>query len=144
MKLALSCIWEDVRVWVHWNNSFDMHLHHLGPVSVFVFHLEPLQSGRLQWLMTREPLHPVFTDIADDILCAQTIPFLSLLCFPFLYKYLEGHKAECWAGLWRRLSAEELMLLNCGVREDSWESLGLQGDPFWRRSALGFLWKEWC
>ena len=21
------------------------------------------------------------------------------------------------------------MLLNCGVREDSWESLGLQGDP---------------
>ena len=48
---------------------------------------------------------------------------------------------------WRRLSAEELMLLNCGVGEDSWESLGLQGDttsPFWRRSALGFLWKDWC
>ena len=39
------------------------------------------------------------------------------------------------------------MLLNCGVGEDSWESLGLQGDstsPFWSRSALGFLWKEWC
>ena len=49
-------------------------------------------------------------------------------------------------GLWIRLRAEELMLLNCGVGEDSWESLGLQGDPtspFWRRSALGFLWKEW-
>ena len=46
----------------------------------------------------------------------------------------------------RKLSAKELMLLNCGVGEDSWESLGLQGDPtspFWR-SALGFLWKEWC
>ena len=27
--------------------------------------------------------------------------------------------------LWRRLSTEELMLLNCGVGEDSWESLGL-------------------
>ena len=50
-------------------------------------------------------------------------------------------------GLWRRLSTEELMLLNCGVGEDSWEFLTLQGDPtspFWRRSALGFLWKEWC
>ena len=50
-------------------------------------------------------------------------------------------------GLWRKLRDEELMLLNCGVGEDSWESLGLQGDPtspFWRRSALGFLWKEWC
>ena len=31
-------------------------------------------------------------------------------------------------GLWRKLSAEELKLLNCGVGEDSWESLGLQGD----------------
>ena len=50
-------------------------------------------------------------------------------------------------GRWRKLSAEELMLLNCGVGKDSWESLWLQGDPtspFWRRSALGFLWKEWC
>ena len=39
------------------------------------------------------------------------------------------------------------MLFNCGVGEDSWESFGLQGDPtspFWRRLALGFLWKEWC
>ena len=31
--------------------------------------------------------------------------------------------------------------------EDSWESFGLKGDPtspFWSRSTLGFLWKEWC
>ena len=31
-------------------------------------------------------------------------------------------------GLWRKLSTEEMMLLNCGIGEDSWESLGLQGD----------------
>ena len=31
--------------------------------------------------------------------------------------------------LWRKLRAEELMVLNCGVGEDSWEYLGLQGDP---------------
>ena len=30
---------------------------------------------------------------------------------------------------WRRLSTKELMLLNCGVGEDSWESLRLQEDP---------------
>ena len=50
-------------------------------------------------------------------------------------------------GLWRKLSAEELILLNCGVGEDSWESLGLQGDPTSpssRRSVLGVHWKEWC
>ena len=38
------------------------------------------------------------------------------------------------------------MLLNCGVEEDSWESLGLQGDPtslFWRRPVLGVHWKDW-
>ena len=49
--------------------------------------------------------------------------------------------------LWRKLSAEELMLLNCGVGEDSWESLGLQGDPtspFWRRSVPNIHWKDWC
>ena len=31
--------------------------------------------------------------------------------------------------LWRKLSTKELMLLKCGVGEDSWESLRLQGDP---------------
>ena len=32
---------------------------------------------------------------------------------------------ESWT-IKRRLSTKELMLSNCGVREDSWESLGLQ------------------
>ena len=39
------------------------------------------------------------------------------------------------------------MLLNCGVGEDSWEPLGLQGDPTspsWGRSVLGVHWKDWC
>ena len=50
-------------------------------------------------------------------------------------------------GLWRKLSAQELMLLNCDVGEDSWESLGLQGDPTsssWRKSVLSVHWKDWC
>ena len=39
------------------------------------------------------------------------------------------------------------MLLNCGVGEDSWESLGLQADPNsppWRRSVLCVHWMDWC
>ena len=46
----------------------------------------------------------------------------------------------------RRLSAEELMLSNC-AGEDSWESLGLQGDQTsqsWRKSILNIHWKDWC
>ena len=39
------------------------------------------------------------------------------------------------------------MLLNCGVGEDSWESLGLYGDPtspsYWK-SVPNIHWKDWC
>ena len=48
-------------------------------------------------------------------------------------------------GLWGKLSTEKLMLLNYGV--DSWEFLGLQGDPTspsHRKSVLGVHWKDWC
>ena len=50
-------------------------------------------------------------------------------------------------GLQRKLSPKELMLLNCGVGKDSWESLGQQGDwtsPSYRRSVLGVHGKDWC
>ena len=39
------------------------------------------------------------------------------------------------------------MSLNCGALEDSWESLGLQGDPtspFWRKSVLNIHWIHCC
>ena len=40
-----------------------------------------------------------------------------------------------------------MMLLSCGVGEDSWESFGQQGDqtsPFYRNYALNIHWKDWC
>ena len=45
--------------------------------------------------------------------------------------YLKEVKAETQTLNWtiKKLSTEELMLLHCGIGEDSWESLGLQGDP---------------
>ena len=39
------------------------------------------------------------------------------------------------------------MLLSCGVGENSWESLGLKGDPnsqSSRKSVLNVHWKDWC
>ena len=50
-------------------------------------------------------------------------------------------------GLQRKLSTEELMLLNCDVGEDSWESLREQGDPTspsYKKSVLNIPWKDWC
>ena len=48
-------------------------------------------------------------------------------------------------GLERKLSAKELMFLNCGVGEDSSESLELQGDPTSqseRKSVVNIYWKD--
>ena len=52
---------------------------------------------------------------------------------------------ESWTK--KRLSTKESMPSNCGAREDSWESLGLQGDQInqsWRKSTLNVHWKDWC
>ena len=46
-------------------------------------------------------------------------------------------KAEC----------QRIDTFNCGVGEDSWVSLGLQGGPtssFLRISVLSVHWKDWC
>ena len=52
------------------------------------------------------------------------------------------HLVKTMVFLWRKLSTKELMLLNCGVGGDSWESLGLQGDP--TSQSWGVHWKDWC
>ena len=47
----------------------------------------------------------------------------------------------------RKLSAKELVLLNCGVEENSWESLGLQRDQTSqseRKWVLNIYWQDWC
>ena len=75
-----------------------------------------------------------------DITLPTKVRLVKIMVFPVVMYGCESRtvkKAEC-----RRIDAFELW---CG--EDSWESLGLQGDPtspFGGRSTLGFLWKEWC
>ena len=47
----------------------------------------------------------------------------------------------------RKLHTKELMLLNCGVGEDSWEPLGQQEDQtsqISRKSIQNIPWKVWC
>ena len=48
-----------------------------------------------------------------DIILPTKVRLVKAMVFPVVM-YVR-------VGLWRRLSAEELMLLNCGVGEDSWE-----------------------
>ena len=54
-----------------------------------------------------------------DITLPAKVHLVKAMVFPVVM-----YGCESW-------TAEELMVLNCGVGEDSWESLGLQGDPAW-------------
>ena len=57
-----------------------------------------------------------------DITLPTKVCLVKAMVFPVVM-----YGCESWTI--KKLSAKELMLLNCGVGEDSLESLGLQGDP---------------
>ena len=56
-----------------------------------------------------------------DITLPTKVRLVKAMVFPVVI-----YGCETWTV---KKAAEELMLLICGVGEDSWESLGLQGDP---------------
>ena len=58
---------------------------------------------------------------SSDITLSTKVRLVKAMVFPVVM-----YGCESWTI--RKLSAEELMLLNCGVGEDSWKCLGLQGD----------------
>ena len=75
-----------------------------------------------------------------DLTLPTKVCLVKAMIFPVV---MYGH--ESWTI--GKLSAEELMLLNYGVGEDSWEYLGLQGDQTsqsQRKSVLNSHWKDWC
>ena len=73
----------------------------------------------LQW--PRLTQIPSVTQLLD-VDCPRKLWLVKTIVFPVVM-----YGCESWTI--KKLSTEELMLLNYGVGEDSWESLGLQGDP---------------
>ena len=57
-----------------------------------------------------------------DITFPKKVRLIKAMVFPVVM-----YGCESWTV--KKAEPEELMLLNCGVGEDSGESLGLQGDP---------------
>ena len=57
-----------------------------------------------------------------DITLSTKVYLVKAMVFPVVM-----YGCESWTV--KKAEQEELMLLNCGVGEDSLESLGLQGDP---------------
>ena len=74
-----------------------------------------------------------------DVTLPTNVHLVKAMVFPVVM-------CECESWTIKKAEHRRMMLLNCGVGEDSWESLGLQGDPTspsWRRSVLGVHWKDW-
>ena len=74
---------------------------------------------------------------SKDIILPTKVHIVKAMVFPVIKYGCESwtiKKAECW-----RIDVFELC-----VREDSWESLGLQGEPtnLSQRSVLGVHWKD--
>ena len=75
-----------------------------------------------------------------DITLPRKVRLVKAMVFPVVM-----YGCESWT--MKNLSTEELMLLNAGAGENSWESLGLQGDetsPAYRKSVLNIHLKDWC
>ena len=72
-----------------------------------------------------------------DITLLTKVHLVKAVVFPVVM-----YGCESWTI--KLLRAKEWMLLNCSVGEDSWESLGLQGDPTspsYRKSVLNIHWR---
>ena len=119
---------EDHGIWSHhfmgsgWVNSGNS-------VRLYYFGLQNHCSGDCSHEIKRRLLlgRKVMTNLdsilkTGDITLPTKVRLVKAMVFPVVIM-------DVRVGLWRKLSAEELMLLNCGVGEDSWKSHGLQGDP---------------
>ena len=134
------------------------HYLHLMPTGWWDLYKIQTQAKRIHAVLGQDSDNLWWVDAEGDLVEADTLWFLLWVLVTWLGSVLENSlnssfitcalfcmyltflKAKLW-WFWTVV----LMLLNCGVGEDSWESLGLQGDPpspFWRRSALGVLWKD--
>ena len=75
-----------------------------------------------------------------DFTLSTKVPVVKVMFFSVvIYRYESWtiKKAEC----------QRLMLSNCVAGEDSWVSLGQQGDQTsqsYRKSNLNIHWKDWC
>ena len=75
-----------------------------------------------------------------DITLRTKVHLVKAMVFP-------GVMYGCESWTIKKAEHQRIDDLNCGVGEDSWGSLGLQGDPTspsWRRSVLSVYWKDWC
>ena len=97
-------------------------------------------QNHCRWWLQKESYNQLSILISRDITLPTKVHLVKAMFFPVVIYGCESwtiKKAEC-----RRIDT-----LNCGVGEDSWECLVLQGDQTsqsYRKSVLNIHWKDWC
>ena len=81
----------------------------------------------------------------DGVLNSRDITLLTKV---HIVKAMGFFRSYVWiSSLWKKSWGIDVMLSNCGAGEDSWESLGQQGDQSsqsGRKLTLNIHWKDWC
>ena len=93
----------------------------------------PLPPRHSSWVTTS-----LFSVFVSSFLFCYNCSFV--LFFGFHIKVKTD--SICLSDSFHFFLSDSYLLLNCGVGEDSWESLGLQGD--FRKLVLNIHWKDWC
>ena len=114
-------------IWSHhfmanrWGNNGNNKRLFLGTVSKITADVDCSYEVKRCLLLGRKAMTNLDSILRSRYITLLTkVPLVKAMVFPVVIYGCES---------WKNLSVEELMLLNCGVREDSWESFGLQGEP---------------
>jgi len=103
----------------------------------------PVYSQVIQWEWPIFLLHPVFIQyfsqsLGEQIMWTESFPVSGLG-----ERFNRGRNQEPKHGLYTFLVLF-LLLVSPGHALQKWQPLRDSPSPFWRRSALGFLWRKWC
>ena len=134
-------------MWKHWQTLFLLISEYLLVDHILFWGSKITAYGDCSHEIKRHLLlgRNVMTNL-DSILKSRDVNLPTKVClveamvFPVVM-----YGCESWT--MKKAEPNELMLLNCGVGEDSWESLGLQGDPTspsWRKWVLNIHWNDLC
>ena len=113
-KTKIMASWSHHFMANRWGNS--ERLYFLGLQNHCRWWLQPWNQKTLKVMTNLDSLLK-----SRDIILSTKSHLVKAMVFPVVM-----YGCESWTI--RKLSTEELMLLSCGIGEDSWESLRLQGD----------------
>ena len=114
--------WTRLSDWTHTHSSYVyMYIWHIYLSWIFIFYLSLYSLHHKANIQKPKFFQTMLLMTMGN---KQNIKIFFLMLV-----YITWFFMDVRVGLWRKLSAKELMLLNCGVGEDSWESLRLQGGP---------------